>query len=292
MGNDRTHIEHLDDGDWWVDDVGCLHAADNVDESFDTLFLRHLGHIKLSVRGEHIGVTWDVAAVDEYSAGFIAEWLRATTGKRALLRYFYYGWAEEKAENGREAAGRMNEIQMLRSVRQIPSTYVENQGAFEPSAAPPGIRRGYDIWRRTRGRLADATQDECNELLPQILFYRPERRSGDLVFTWVGSHSLSARVHGRAWTQRALRSRSFNTVGSETSDYVDRIATAYQDVWDTGAPHYARIQTLLSPQPEQDPIWLTYHRLLLRFRLHDGKPALMCLSKKVGTLSKPLPDAP
>jgi len=286
MNVGQSTLSGLHDGDWWVDESGFAHSGDSVDKTFDTLFLRHLGHIKLSISESRIAVTWDVGTVSEDSVAHVADWLRSEPGVPARLKFFYYGWAEETVAGGEPASQRMSDIQALRSVRQIPSTHVQDRGAVAVHSAPTSIRRGFELWYRTGGKLGNATHDECSELLPRVIFYRPDQQTGELVFSWVGSRSLSTRVHGRAWSRRALQSRSSNTVGSESANYVNRISSAYDDVWSSGEPHYACIQTLLSPDDDQEPVWLNYHRLLLRLHLHDGRPALMCLSEQADTLSK------
>lgn len=262
-----------------------MHSADNIDSSFDALFVRHLGHVKIAVEDAELAVSWDVQGTSDAAMTVALQCIAQLTGRTTYrLNYFYLGWATEQFDKIEAVLGRMQSVRQLRDVSGVPLTHVE-------SIDPDRISAALQLWRRTDGRLAKASTDECSALLPEVLIYRPSRRTGKLVFTWVGGRSFSTRVHGRDWSKRALRSESFATIGTETADYVDRISSAYNEVWQTGAPRLDRIQTLLSPDRSSDPVWLDYHRLLLRYRLHDERDAIVCLSQpSERSFTKP-PDA-
>ncbi|MEQ8665477.1 MAG: hypothetical protein RIC16_07110 [Rhodospirillales bacterium] len=287
-------IKRFETGTWWIDEEGEFHDAELIDPSFDTLFVRHLGHIKLETEGTHMSLTWDVTASSESAIGAAIDQLVSRPGLTEVrLNFFHLGWMTEGLTSAGAAIERVYAVQQFRSVTGMPLTKIEVADTAAVKDAPAGIRRTFELWRRTQGRLTEASQDECAVLLPEILIYRPSITTGRLVFSWVGNRSFSTMVHGRAWARRALRAESVSVVGSETADYVDRISAAYREVWTTGEPHYARIQTLLNPQEAADPVWLKYHRLLLPYRLHDGKAALICVSKpEAGSFSKPLDAVP
>lgn len=287
-------IKSFESGAWWIDEVGEFHAAELIDPSFDTLFVRHLGHIKLEADSSRLTLTWDVGASSDVAIRAAIDQLLSRPALSDIrLQFFHLGWMTESLDTAGAAIERIYAVQQFRNVTGMPLTKVEVADTAEVARAPGGIRRTFDLWQRTDGRLTEASQDECAFLLPEILIYRPSITTGRLVFSWVGNRSFSTMVHGRAWARRALRSESVSVVGSENADYVDRISAAYREVWTSGEPQYARIQTLLNPQEAADPVWLKYHRLLLPYRLHDGKAALVCISKpEAGSLSKPLDVVP
>lgn len=284
--------ELLENGVWWIDETGDIHSADSIDPSFDSLFVRHLGHVKVLVSDQLISMSWDVKLTPEASLEVALERLSAFKGHETFrLNYFYLGWATETVGSAEEAILRIRTVQSLRDVNGMPLTHVEMMDPGNLASSSPRIRESLRLWQQTDGHLSNATSDECSHLLPEVLIYRPSRRTGNLVFTWVGGRSFSTRVHGRAWAKRALRAESMSTVGSETSDYVDRISSAYEHVWRTGEPHLARVRTLLSPDGNSDPVWLDYYRLLLRYRLHDNRDALVCLSQPNSESFTRPPDA-
>ena len=287
-------IKRFDTGTWWIDEAGDFHAAELIDPSFDTLFVRHLGHIKVEIENTRLTLTWDVSSSSDSAIGAAIDQLLSRPGLSDVrLNFFHLGWMTEGLDTAGAAIERIYAVQQFRHVTGMPLTKIEVGDTGDVESAPPEIHQTFELWRRTSGQLTEASQDECAFLLPEVLIYRPSITTGRLVFSWVGNRSFSTMVHGRAWARRALRSESVSVVGSETADYVDRISAAYRDVWNSGEPQYARIQTLLNPQEAADPVWLNYHRLLLPYRLHDGKAALICISKpEAGSFSKPLDAVP
>lgn len=275
-----SSCERLENGVWWIDETGVVHSADSIDPSFDALFVRHLGHVKIAVDNRHVSLSWDVQVTPQPSLDEAISRLSMFEHSGTFrLNYFYLGWATETLGSSEKAIERVRAIQVLRDVNAVPLTHVEMMDPGNLVDASPRIREQLQLWQQTDGHLGNASTDECSQMLPEVLIYRPSPRSGKLVFTWVGGKSFSTRVHGRDWAKDALRAESISTIGSETSDYVDRISSAYDEVWETSKPHLARVRTLLSPDGKSDPVWLDYYRLLLRYRLHDDRDALVCLSQ-------------
>lgn len=283
MGDQKGNSIRLDDGNWWVDEIGDFHSGDDIDDSFDSLFLRHLGQLKLQICPKQIVITWDIHEISSDTiAYFIARLSQNQFHSRVLLRYYYYGWAEElyHGPNAIDTASqRMILIQRFKSVGLVHPTQVKELDLFDLESASPLIRRGFEMWHSTEGQYRNASQDECCEHLPNVVIYRPDQNTGNLVFSWVGARSLSMIVHGRKWAANVIRQASRNAQGSERQDYVTQVNSAYKQVWETGEPHYSSIRTLLTLEGKE-PKWLSYQRLLMRYNLHDGLPALVCLSNQ------------
>ena len=295
MGSQYNGGNRLTDGHWWVDDIGGFHSADDVNESFDSLFLRHLGQLKLQISPEQIVIIWDIHKITADTICYlIARLSQNHSQSTVLLRYYYYGWAEEQFHGPdaiNNASQRMISIQRFKSVELVRPTQINEQPLIEVESASPLITRGLEMWLNTGGQYLNASQDESSEHLPNAVIYRPHQQTGHLVFSWVGSRSLSMKVHGQQWAARVIKRSSLDAQGCENQDYVTLINSAYSQVWDTGEPHYSNIRTLLSLDG-QEAQWLSYQRLLLRYNLHDGKPALVCLSAPNRTAIIPHTDAP
>lgn len=283
----------LREGIWWVDEIGGFHNAEDVDSSFDSLFLRHLGQLKLEVNSKRISITWDVHEVSSSTVTGVIEGLNQYNPRACVfLRYYYFGWAEELYPGPdalRIAAQRMAMIQRFKSVEMVRPTQIKVCDLNKIKTASSLIKRSYEMWCQTGGEFEKSSPEDCSEQLPNVLIYRPDVHTGKLVFSWVGSRSLSAIVHGRRWAAMAIRQASNIPQGSEQDDYVAQISSAYQHVWDTGEPHYSQIRTLLTFK-SKDPKWLSYQRLLMRYNLHDGRPALICLSSPSPEINIPLVD--
>ena len=290
MGDQKCNATQLDYRNWWVDEIGGFHSACDVDDSFDSLFLRQLGQLKLQISPEQIIITWDIHEVSSDTIAYvIARLNQSHSHSRVLLRYYYYGWAEELFRGPdaiSSASQRMTKIQCFKSVELVRPTQVKVRDLTEVKSASPLIKRGFEMWHNTEGQYRNASQEECSEHLPNVVIYRPDQRTGNLVFSWVGTRSLSMTVHGRKWAANVIKQTSSNAQGSEQQDYVTQVNSAYKQVWESGEPHYSSIRTLLTINGKE-PKWLSYQRLLMRYNLHDGLPALVCLSNQNSVVNIP-----
>lgn len=279
-------------GVWWVDENGDFHVAEEPDKSVDHLLLRYLQQVKVVVDNADITITWDAHEVEQDGLFSVLDRLSdCANGIRVNIRCYYNGWLAEEYASRHRAIARIQQIQGHRDVSLIESTYVLDQGLDRIADAHRKIQRGFEIWERTRGRFSVISNDTAAEYLPNILIYRPDQREGKLVFSWVGLQSFSAHTYGRWWAIDALRQTYNDTLGPENRRYVDLTCSAYDLVWETGEPHFAQVRALLTPLA-QEPTWICYDRLLTRHTLHDGRPALICLSRPAERIKIPIAGAP
>ncbi len=266
-------------GTWWVDEIGGFHLAEGMDESLDPLFLKHFGQIKLVAEPDNVTVIWNVHLVAEDGLWAVVERLSGCGQNISIgLRYYYYGWLEESFTSSQAAIDRVLRVQQHRDVELVGSTFVRDQDIGTIGAAPPMVHRMFELWEQSHGRFDRISNEALADYLPRILIYRPDPFEEDLVFSWVGTRSFSTLTYGREWAISAFRQTYNRTLGPESRRYVDLACAAYRYVWETGEPHYAQVRALLTPKG-MEPTWLCYERLLTRHVLHDGRPALVCLSR-------------
>ncbi|MBT4625296.1 MAG: hypothetical protein HOC63_01285, partial [Rhodospirillales bacterium] len=94
-------------GQWWVDDRGDKNPAESIDSSLDSVFLRHLGQVKLSATANRIDIMWDTTEVaDEALASVVDRLTHCQADVPVKLYFFYYGWVSETYKHRKDAIER------------------------------------------------------------------------------------------------------------------------------------------------------------------------------------------
>jgi len=279
-------------GAWWVDDVGAFHLADALDESFDALFLRHLGQVGLVVTPAGINIRWDTAfTAPEALAGVINRLLECRTEIPVSLDFCYQGWVRDMGLSPSQAINRILKVQEARNIKVLYPTRIEEHSLSEIATSSSRIRRGFQHWERSGGQFDKLSNDILADLLPKVSIYQSDESEENVVFSWIGQNTLALQVYGHEWAQAALGQPFNETQGTEQKNYVDRTSAAYIDVWETGEPRYQFVCTQLFCDGIEVE-WLHYARLLTRVALHGGRPGLVCLSDLVRHGPLPLPGIP
>jgi len=292
-GHVRTHVPGsagaLRPGDWWIDEAGGFHSGFEVDSSFDHLFFRHLGHVKIAVDFPKILVSWDIHNVADDALKAIVGRLSSHGSELSVhLRFFFYGWVDEYYPNQNTAIQRINEISQFQSVELIRSTYIEKHNIDNVSAATDLITNGFRLWERTGGNLQRADQDDLCSYLPHVLIFRPSRDDENLVFSHIGSKSTAACVYGSDWVASAYNQKSDATLSQSNMKYDQQVSEAYSHIMATEEPIYDHVRALLHLESHMEPFWVSYERLLTYSLLHDGSPAVICLVNRTQNVSIPL----
>ncbi len=168
--NDRTLPFGL--GTWWVDERGNAHPAGAIDSSFDNLFLRHLGQVKLNVSTGHTDIMWDACKVEDESLASVLDRLSLCRANISCkLNFFYFGWVSENYKRRQDAVDRVLQIQKNRNVAILHPTLIDNRGLSDIENASDIIRHGYDLWKRAAGRFNHIPQDKLSKYLPYTSIY-------------------------------------------------------------------------------------------------------------------------
>ncbi len=276
-------------GTWWIDEVGGFHSAFEIDETFDSFFFRHLGHVKLVVNPPSSSILWDVHNVSSDAMAPVIDRLEAIPEEFAVrLQFFFYGWIDEQFQNQRDAIKRILEISQFQSVELIRSTYIEEHDVSMISNATDLIANGYQFWQQTDGNIKKADQEVLSTYLPHVLIFRPAKKDHNLVFSHIGTKSTAARVYGDGWVASAFNEKSDKSLEPNNSKYDERVSEAYRHTMDTEEPRYDHVRALLHLDSHAEPFWVSYERLLTYSLLHDGSPAVICLVNRTQDVSIPL----
>ena len=275
-------------GEWWIDEIGGSHFACGIDGSFDALYFRHLGLVRVAVFSTKIVIQWDIGKVSDVAlAAVIERFSGCQLAVPVYLRYFYFGWITEQYSTPQAIIERIDRIQQFRSVELIRSTYIDEHDLSDIKNGTKLVADGYELWERTGGHFDKTSQDELSAYIPHLLIFRPMPHDNELVFSYVGSKSTAARVYGPEWASSAHSMISNESLAPMNRQYDNRVSAAYQDVLNTGEPRYDHVRALLHLDGSE-PFWVSYERLLTFGLIDKGKPAVVCLVNRTQNISIPL----
>ena len=279
-------------GIWWIDEVGDLHLAGDHDDSFDAMFMRHLGQVRVAVTPVGISIKWDTEFVfTEALVALIRKLSSCRENVPVSLDFCFYGWTGDVVLTPLQAVDRILQTEDIRDVDLLYSTRIDEKPIAETEDALPLIRNGMKQWHQSGGRFDRFSNDELARILPRAMIYRLDRKEQNFVFSWIGLRSFTVKVYGNDYGWSSLGQPLDQAQATEDSNYVNRVSSVYDDVWETGEPRYQFVRTLIS-RVGVEPEWIQYARLVTRCNLPDGAPSLVCLSDPVGNDAVPLPGMP
>ncbi len=279
-------------GKWWVDDRGVEHSASEIDSSFDSLFLHHLGQVKLSVSANSVKIEWVTNNVENDALAFVLEQLsRYQSNVPIELYFFYFGWVGEIYTDRHQVIERILQIQKNRSIEVLHPTMISNRDFSEIKNASLAIRQGFELWDTTAGRYDEIAVEKLADYLRHTINYQFSELEDELIFSWVGPESPSARIYGRKWATDIVGELSINLSEKESPEYVEKISTAMQHTFETGEPQLQHIRARME-DVNTEPFWLSYERLITSHRLLDGREGISVLCNLTQNLSIPLAGGP
>jgi hypothetical protein len=279
-------------GEWWVDDSGQFHDASDIDQSFDDVFLNHLGQVRLKVTQVELTVCWNTRCAELSAIDTIVDRLgRAASYKSIRLCFFYFGWVEETYTDIKTALSRMLEIQAHKDVEVIDTNMMIRQSLENIEEASPIIKKGYDFWARSNGEMAKLPNEAVAKYLPRLVMFRHDPYDNKLLYFWVGNDSLCTKVYGRDWAKSAIGTDAAQSSAGESKTFAERVNAHYDHVMKTGQPTFHHVRWLLN-DGETPPRWQSYERLMTRHTLHSGGYAIAVLSNETQNLGVSLAGRP
>ena len=279
-------------GQWWIDDTGDMHDHRNMDNSFDEIFISHLGQIRVETTPNHLALSWDTRKVDGTAVQNIVNRLRISQFRGTVsLNFIYFGWVEEFYPNCAGAVERILEIQAHKDIDVFDTTMMTEQPLDKLNSASPLIQSGYGHWSKSEGNMAKLPNEAVANYFPHLVMFRHDPYDNKLIYFWVGNNSSCAKVYGDNWAKSAIGTDAARSSGPESKAFADRISTQFYQVLDTGVPQYHHVRTLMG-NGKASPKWQSYERLVVRHTLGGGGVAISVLSNLTQDLSISLAGHP
>ena len=153
---------------------------------------------------------------------------------------------------------------------QHPITSISNK-------ACPLLQRAFANWASAKMQLES---DEMTSIRPYLVVYRRDQQGWRCVE--IGDKSAYTRWFGWTWSKSAVGKLSFqDRAGLEFDRAVSEI---YLEVYSHSAARLDHLYAHLPREEEQEPIPVTFQRLLLTCKLPDGTPVLAVLVAITGAV--------
>lgn len=264
----------------WIDDAGREIPHDFIAYELGARrrAFGHLGMVEVVMHSHSIIVRWNVkhAATPAIftAAAILAE---LGTSKDVTLEFFWGGWIRERDYTPARALRRMIDIAPYADVDPFLGTKVLTRDPTLVREEGHLIRSAFEYWdshalKKPRRRGPDGMGEFSN----YSLAFSYDRSETEMLVRHVGRSSTAVSVFGQDW---ATTSIGRPCVRSQPDfEYEDRVCKDYERVIATGDVQVDHVRAFIR-RPDNDPVWFTYRRLLMRARDSMGVPTLVAFSE-------------
>lgn len=141
------------------------------------------------------------------------------------------------------------------------------------SMAPPIIKRGFEAWCQSKGQLEC---DAMEKVRPYRLVYR--KYKGDWLLVEIGDKSAYGTWLGISHAKSEL-GRTLD-LGRKYDPLIEYWRKPYEEVLRTGAVWYEHISVCMPRQRGEDPVPVSYQRLVAAGRFVDQQPAVLVFAAR------------
>lgn len=273
----------------WIDDAGreLPHEFITFDLAARRRAFRHMGMVELVMLAHTMIIRWDVkhAATPAIvtAAAILAEQDKSTN---VNLEFFWGGWVRERDCRPAQALRRIIDIAPYADVEPFLGTMVLARDSTRVREEGELIRNAFEYWDsnafRRPGRHGP---DGMGRFSNYSLAFSFDRSETEMLVRHVGRSSTAVSVFGDDW---ATTSIGRPCVRSQPDfEYEDRVCRDYERVMATGDLKLDHVRAFIR-RPDNDPVWFTYKRILMRTRNSMGVPTLVAFSEWDDNIDIPL----
>jgi len=257
---------------WWVDDGGAIRPAVRHVSEFDSFAYRKFGLVKILIGQHGFEISWDVQKVNDDVLDRTALWLFSTQDNiQVKLTYYYFGWFSETVDKDK-ALSRLSAIRSYRHINMNKSVFMHKHDLSNIPCTDNLFQRSLAAWNNSQNQFHHS---ELLQLRRDYIIFTPHESEPIFEYSHVGTNAPMARVMGTQWRKSAIG--AIRGSSGITESYRNIANRPYEEVMATGEARYDKILATIQP-PNGDPIWTSYHRLLLPGRDLRGRPNLICAS--------------
>lgn len=273
----------------WIDDSGREVPHFFVDSTIEArrrafTFMRMVEVVK---HGTHLILRWNVKHVSPQAVSTAAVVLAESAPETIVTLEFFWGaWARESGFKPAGALRRMIDIAPYAHVipflgtkmHPIDPVHVRHEGDL--------IRRTFEHWD-TDHKNGDypAGPDGLGPYSGVSLAFNYDTTESNLMIRHVGRSSTAVTVFGEAWATESLGRACVRS--QPDFEYEERVCSDYDDVMANGDVKVDHVRAFIR-RPNNDPVWVTYKRLLMRSRNSLGVPTLVAISEWADDIAIPL----
>lgn len=274
---------------FWIDDTGreIPHQFIAAEVNARRRAFKYMKMLEVLRQGFHLILRWDVKHVSPQAISTAAVILAESDPDTTVTLEFFWGaWARESKFRPANALRRIIDIAPyahvipLLGTKMLPrdTTNVRNEGQL--------IRGTFEHWDTKSVRAEHrAGPDGLGPYSKYSLAFNYDTSDSTLMVRHIGVSSTAVSVFGNDWAYEALGRTCLRS--QPDYEYEERVCGEYSSVMDTGELRVDHVRAYIR-RPNNDPVWVTYKRLLMRSRNAMGVPTLVAISEASDDIAIPL----
>ena len=254
-------------GCWAIDDAGYWHDLNLVHGDFSKLCtdarlefnqasLFYMGMVIVTVSSTRIIVRWSISNIDSRSLEHTIAFLRSRRqSPKVTIEYFFGAWERRTVSDAGVAAMMLESADRLRFATPIIKPFVKAMELADIADAHRTIRKGYQAWLLSEGRLSRDPEGPWQGLMRRALVFGHDYREESLVYRYLGRQAALIRVKGRRWARSVIgkscgRALDATPAGDVLSDVYDRVVAGFE-------PRFDHVRACI-PRADNEVEWVSY----------------------------------
>lgn len=273
----------------WIDDSGrevphTFIAANIGARRHAFKFMRMVEVVKC---GYQVTLRWNVKYVSPQAISTAAVILAESAPEtQVTLEFFWGAWAAEQGYRPANALRRMIDIAPYADVVPFLGTKMLKRNPAVVRDEGELIRNTFEHWDRKPTTPARSSgPDGLGQYSKYTLAFNYDTTESNLMVRHVGLSSTAVSVFGKDWATESLGRPCDRS--QPDYEYEERVCVDYDDVMTNGNIKVDHVRAFIR-RPNNDPIWVTYKRLLMRSRNPLGVPTLVAISEWADDIAIPL----
>ena len=273
----------------WIDDSGReiphFFVGSNIEARRRAFIFMEM--VEVVRDGPHLTLRWDVKHVSPKAVSTAAVVLAESEPETIVTLEFFWGaWARESGFKPAGALRRMIDIAPYAYVipflgtkmHPIDPVHVRHEGDL--------IRRTFEHWDTDHNNDGyPAGPDGLGRYSGFSLAFNYDTTESNLMIRHVGQSSTAVSVFGESWATESLGRACVRS--QPDFEYEERVCSDYDDVMAHGDIKVDHVRAFIR-RPNNDPVWVTYKRLLMRSRNSLGVPTLVAISEWADDIAIPM----
>lgn len=273
----------------WIDDSGREVPHFFVDSTLEARrrAFTYMRMVEVVKHGAHLILRWNVKYVSAQAVSTAAVVLAESAPDTIVTLEFFWGaWARESEFKPAGALRRMIDVAPYAHVIPFLGTKMHSIDPIHVRDEGDLIRRSFEHWDTDHKNDDYPTgPDGLGPLSGFSLAFNYDTTESNLMIRHVGKSSTAVSVFGDAWATESLGRACVRA--QPDFEYEERVCIDYNHVMANGDIKVDHVRAFIR-RPNDDPVWVTYKRLLMRSRNSLGVPTLVAISEWADDIAIPL----
>lgn len=273
----------------WIDDSGREIPHNFISADIDArrrafTFMKMMEVVKC---GYQLVLRWNVKHVSPQAISTAAVILAESAPETVVTLEFFWGaWAKEHGFTPASAMRRMIDIAPYANVEPFLGTKMLERDQVGLRKEGGLIRGAFEHWDSSSIKIKyPSGPDGLGPYSKYTLGFNYDTTESRLVVRHVGRSSTAVAVFGEDWATESLGRVCVRS--QPDFEYEERVCLDYDDVMASGDIKIDHVRAFIR-RPNNDPVWVTYKRLLMRSRNALGVPTLVAVSEWADDIAIPL----